>query len=198
MHRIVRNPAITYPPAGQALYNRIVDLNCNQKDFAELAGISRSYLSRLICGRAPISPAMQVKIDTALELLEEELTEYTDSVDAWANRKHKDFTPPINDDFTRERLMKEAKEVPCTKDIPPSLLKEVSDVQHGRKDAVDYDKYTCRTDTSDAAVLPTVTDPCAKEELRNLFIRTAASADLNDNILALFGRAVLCLIGGDE
>lgn len=184
--------------AGEKIWQRMEALGINQKDLCELSGVSRSYLNRILHGKVAVSDNVRTRIDTALELLEEETIDAVDSVDAWADRKYKDFTPPINDDFTRERLMKEAKEVPCSKDVPPSLLKEVSDVQHGRKDAVDYGKYTCRTDMSEAAVLPTATDPCAKEELRNLFIRTAASADLSDNILAMFGRAVLCLIGGDE
>lgn len=178
--------------AGEKIWQRMEALGVNQKDLCELSGVSRSYLNRILHGKVAVSDNVRTRIDTALELLEEETIDAVDSVDAWADRKYKDFTPPINDDFTRERLMKEAKEVPCSKDVPPSLLKEVSDVQHGRKDAVDYGKYTYDVD------LPDTTDPCAKEKLRNLFIRTAASADLSDNILALFGRAVLCLIGGDE
>lgn len=131
----------------------------SQKDFAAIAGLSRSYLNQVLKGHAMPGEAAKAKIDSALGY----------RLEGWQ-------PPQASYEQVMEKHLQEESR------LAPRLLKEISDVQHGRKDCVDG-----RPDNS---------PPLSRAGLLELFLQAADS--LPDDIFAAFGRSVWQIVRGKE
>lgn len=156
---------------GAIIRQALEDNNMKIKDLLEATSISRSNLWNIMKGNYSPREETWAKISRALNL--------------------KEFRPPKNDYQSYSRKIKD--HMNSEKTVSIELLKDISDVQHGRKEAVDYSKYTPKQIIEVKPVeVPDVKPHITDKLLIDLFLKTAG-ADPAD-IFHDYGLAVLRLI----